>query len=45
MDYLRYAIGIVIIAMVFRFGGDVFKVIFNVGNKLGKAIGDVFWKS
>jgi len=38
-------VGIVIgIVIIFWFGGDILEALFNVGNELGKAIGDVLWK-
>lgn len=42
---LKKKVGIVIgIVIILWFGGDILEEIFNVGNELGKAIGDVFWK-
>lgn len=42
---LKKKVGIVIgIVIILWFGGDILEAIFNIGNELGKAIGDVFWK-
>lgn len=42
---LKNKAGIVIgIVIILLFGGDILEVIFNVGNEMGKAIGDVLFK-
>lgn len=38
-------VGIIVgIILALIFGGDILEVIFDIGNTMGKAIGDVFWK-
>ena len=42
---IKKKVGIIVgIILALIFGGDILEVIFDIGNAMGKAIGDVFWK-
>lgn len=42
---IKKKVGIIVgIILALIFGGDILEVIFDIGNTMGKAIGDVFWK-